>query len=110
MPRDNGEDFLDLAFYEIDPDGLPLAVLRSKHFLDLDHYEERSLDNKNILAVVGYPTERNPVDYERSIINTQGFSADGHYDGPAEETHCSKVRFNRLAPIEDLDGLSCSPV
>jgi hypothetical protein len=32
------------------------------------------------------------------------------YIGPAEATHCSKIRFNNLDHINDMDGLSGSPV
>ncbi len=109
-PKDNGEDFSDFAFFQIEPDLLPPAALRSKHFLDLDHHNERSVNNKEILAVVGYPSERNTADYDSFVINTEAFSGDGRYDGPAEGKHCSRIRFNNLAPIEDLDGLSGSPV
>src|SRR5437867_3031957 len=110
LSKDDGEDFSDLAFFEIEPGLLPPAVLRSTHFLDLTHHDERCLSREEILAVVGYPSERNSVDYDKFVINTEGYSVDGRYDGPAEVKHCSKIRFNNLARIEDLDGLSGSPV
>lgn len=110
VTESEGEDFLDLALFEIESDSLPDEALREKHFLDLNHHSGHSLD-KSILAVIGYPTELNTIeDYASRTINTGGFSADGRYSGPAEDKHCSKMRFNDLAQIKDLNGLSGSPV
>jgi hypothetical protein len=109
-PRAEDLDFLDLAFLEIESHQLSSEILRSKHFLALDNYAERSLGRQEILAVVGYPTECNTVEYDEFVVRTKGFSADGRYDGPAEDTHCSRIRFNVLSPIGDLDGMSGSPV
>jgi hypothetical protein len=109
-PKGNDKDALDLAVMEIEPASLPIALLESSHFLDLNDYAERSLGSKEILCVVGYPTEHNSANYETFVIRTQGFSADGHYDGQGEDAGCSRIRFNDLTPVEDLNGLSGSPV
>ncbi len=110
LPRDAGRDFSDLAFFEIRHDRLSPTVLGSKHFLCLDGHDERDVCEDEILAVVGHPSELNTIDYENTDIRTQGFSADGRYAGPAEDKFCSIVRFNKLSPIKDMDGLSGSPV
>ena len=104
------QDYLDLAFLEINMEGVPEAEKHNPNVLELDSYKEPTLNGTDVLATIGYPTERNTIDYERTEINTQGFTADGHYDGPAEDKHCSQIQFNRLDPIEDLNGLSGSPV
>jgi len=44
------------------------------------------------------------------LIKTQGISVDGHYCGPGEEPDCSKIRFNSLGQLTDINGLSGSPV
>jgi hypothetical protein len=85
-------------------------MLDSNNFLSLGDRDMRGVRKDEILAVVGYPSELNTVDYENIDIRTQGFSADGRYAGPAEEKFCSKIRFNNLSPIKDMDGLSGSPV
>jgi hypothetical protein len=111
LPRDTDWDFSDLAFFEIRHDCLSPAVLGSKHFLCLDNHTEREADANEILAVVGHPSELNTIeDYGNGIVRTQGFSPDGRYAGPAEDKNCSKIRFNNLSQIKDLDGLSGSPV
>lgn len=110
VPRETGWDFSDLAFFEIRHDRLSPTVLGSKHFLNLDDRDARGVDKDEILAVVGHPWEINTIDYENIDICTQGFSADGRYAGPAEDKFCSIIRFNKLSPIKDMDGLSGSPV
>jgi len=107
---DNGWDFSDLAFFEIQHDRLSPAVLNSKNFLSLDNHIERVVDEDEILVVVGNPSELNTIDYENVDVYTQGFSPDGRYAGPAEDKFCSKIRFNNLSPLQDLDGLSGAPV
>jgi hypothetical protein len=109
-PRDTGLDFLDLAFFEIRHDRLSPIVLASKHFLGLCDHDGRDAHKDEILAVVGHPSELNTINYENIDVRTQGFSADGRYAGPAEDKFCSKIRFNKLSPIKDMDGLSGSPV
>jgi hypothetical protein len=110
MPRETGWDFSDLAFFEIRHERLSPTVLGSKNFLCLDDRDARGVDKDEILAVVGHPSEINTIDYENIDIRTQGFSADGRYAGPAEDKFCSIIRFNKLSPIKDMDGLSGSPV
>jgi hypothetical protein len=110
LPKETGSDFSDLAFFEVQHERLPTAVLNSTHFLHLDNYAEREVDESEILAIVGHPSELNTVDYENVIVRTQGFSTDGRYAGPGEDRFCSKIRFNKLEAISDLDGLSGSPV
>lgn len=112
MPRETGWDFSDLAFFEIRHDRMPPALLDSKYFLRLNDHDERDVSEDEILAVVGHPWELNTIDYENidMDIRTQGFSADGRYAGSAEDKFCSIIRFNNLSPIQDMDGLSGSPV
>jgi hypothetical protein len=110
VPRETDFDFSDLAFFEIQNDRLPLAVLDSNNFLSLDNYAEHSVDEDEILVVVGHPSEINRIEYENVDIYTQGFSPDGRYAGPAEDKFCSKIRFNNLSPLQHLDGLSGAPV
>ena len=110
LPRDTGWDFSDLAFFEIRHDHLSTTVLTSKHFLGLSDHDGRDVHKDEILAVVGHPSELNTIDYENTDVRTQGFSADGRYVGPAEDKFCSIIRFNKLTPIKDMDGLSGSPV
>ena len=110
VPRESDCDFSDLAFFEIRHDRLPPTILDSNNFLSLGDHDVRVVCEDEILAVVGYPSELNTVDYENIDIRTQGFSVDGRYAGPAEENFCSKIRFNNLSRIRDMDGLSGSPV
>jgi hypothetical protein len=110
VPRETEWDLSDLAFFEIRHDRLSRTMLDSNNFLSLGDRDMRGVRKDEILAVVGYPSELNTVDYENIDIRTQGFSADGRYAGPAEEKFCSKIRFNNLSPIKDMDGLSGSPV
>ena len=110
VPRETGLDYSDLAFFEIRHDCLSPTVLGSKHFLNLDDDDGRDVDKDEILAVVGHPSELSIIDYENIDIRTEGFSADGRYAGSAGDKFCSIIRFNKLSPIKDMDGLSGSPV
>ena len=110
MPRETDWDFSDLAFFEIRHDRMSQVILGSNNFLGLDEHDGRDVGEDEILAVVGHPWELNKIDYKNIDIHTQGFSADGRYAGPAEDRFCSIIRFNKLSPIKDMDGLSGSPV
>lgn len=108
LPQDSAEDSSDLAFLKIAPPNS--TALRTPQFLEIGEQDDCSLTSDEILAVVGFPTDCNSADYESLLIKTQMYSPDGRYAGPAEDEHCSIIRFNNLAHIDSLDGLSGSPV
>jgi hypothetical protein len=105
-------DFSDLAFFEVEPNLVESANLQGHHFLDIDYFIrlDCTLKPNAILALRGYPSQFNWVDYERRVIHTQAFAVDGVFGGAAESRHCGIVKFPDLAKIDNLDGLSGSPV
>lgn len=109
---DGDDDFHDLAFLELATPLIGHAKFQPPLVLDLDASAKLKFEitSETVLAMVGFPSEINAVDYEKRILKTKGFSADGRYAGPSEDPHCSKIRFNNVAQIQDLDGLSGSPV
>jgi hypothetical protein len=112
FPDGQGEDCADLAFAEIVTDSVSPADLDGKNFLDLGRYRNGpfGVRESSILAVVGYPSRMNTIDYDATTVNTHGLSFDGRYCGPVEESECSKIRINSLGTLEEMDGLSGSPV
>lgn len=105
----DGEDF---AIFEILRASVSPADFLSKNFLDLEQlrFEPFVLKESSILAVAGYPSEVNTIDYESYSIMTQGNSFDGRYRGPGEDNGCSKIRINSVGSLKEMDGLSGSPV
>jgi len=115
LPKDNAVadwDFSDLAVFEVEPNLVESANLKGHHFLDIDYFIglDCVLKPDAILALRGYPSQFNWVDYERRVIHTQGFAVDGSYGGAAESRHCGIIKFPDLTKIDNLDGLSGSPV
>jgi hypothetical protein len=105
-------DFCDLAIVDFNASILPKGIAQPPQCLRLE-LPASSLQTPAdgaLLALVGYPASSNCIDYESFELRTQGFSADGRCTGPAEEEHCSIMRFNKLEPVEHLNGMSGSPV
>lgn len=112
FPGRQGGDSSDLAIFKIRPGSVSTAQLASNTFLDLNPYRCKpfALQKSSILALVGYPAEINSISYDDYQIRTEGYSVDGRYDGPGEEIDCSKIRFNNVQKLGNIDGLSGSPI
>jgi len=112
FPRTEGNDSSDLSVFAIHPGSISAADFNSSSFLNLDPDRSKpfELSESSILALAGYPAEINSITYQEYLISTQGIVVDGHYCGPGEESGCSKIRFNSLGNLEDMNGLSGSPV
>ncbi len=112
LEADNEADFSDLAFFEIEQNLVEAADLQGNQFLDIDYFIglDCKLNPKATLALRGFPSQLNFVDYERRVIHTQGFCTDGNFGGAAESQYCGLIKFIDLEKIESLDGLSGSPV
>jgi hypothetical protein len=106
------EDFADLAIFEVESKMVNPEIFSSGHFLDLKYFSQLPclFYRDSVLVLKGYPSEKNSVDYERKVIHTQAFACEAAFSGPGESTHCSKISFKDLALVEDLDGMSGSPV
>lgn len=91
---------------------IPSAPLQSDHFLDISYFIRLTLTLRpsDVLALRGFPSELQNVDYDGRTIHTQAFAVDGRYVGPGESKHCGIVRFEDLEKNASLDGLSGSPV
>ena len=112
FPRTEGGDVGDLALFAIHPASISAADLKSSNFLDLGPYRSKPFRpaKSAILALVGFPAETNMIAYEDHLISTQGIAVDGRYCGRGEEPGCSKIRFNNLGRLTNINGLSGSPV
>jgi hypothetical protein len=105
-------DFCDLAFFEVDPSLLSQSVLASNHFLDLEYFSRLPcvFHADSVLIIRGYPSDLNTINYSEKIIHTQAYTTEATYTGVAESVHCGSLVFNDLSDVEDVDGMSGSPV
>lgn len=107
-----GEDFTDLAIFEVESKMVNSEIFSSGHFLDLKYFSRLPcvFHTESILVLKGYPSEKNSVDYERKVIHTQAFVCEASFSGAGESAHCSKLTFKDLSLVQDLDGMSGSPI
>ncbi len=63
-----------------------------------------------ILWIIGYPAERNEIDYEQGRIKNSREVIRAEYMGPSSAEHCHVARVNSSIFLESFDGLSGSPV
>jgi hypothetical protein len=105
-------DCYDLAVFEFSAQLASREWLESPACLDLSGsmISLQPPPTGALLAVAGFPAAVHTIDYEKKQLSTAGFSADGRCVGPAEQPRCSMMRFNNLEGIDDLNGLSGSPV
>jgi len=109
LPGNGQEDCSDLAFFLIEPALADQAIL-DRCCLDLTYCSGEAALANETLIVVGYPWEQNSVEYENLRISTKGYAIHGRYHGTADSKHCSRLSFETLGGLNNLDGLSGSPV
>lgn len=63
-----------------------------------------------VLWIIGYPAERNSIDYEQGRIKNSRTVIRAVYRGPSSADHCHVARINSSIRLESFDGLSGSPV
>lgn len=109
------ERWHDLAFFEFDPKLDLNNDLLSSEFLDFDHFSQlpRDLSADAVFAFRGYPTELNAPDYEKKILKCTSVTMDGKWNGDWIKPNCGALKLTGSIldfGIEDLDGVSGSPV
>ena len=62
------------------------------------------------LFVIGYPAERNFIDYDTREIKNTRIAIRAVYEGRSVSDHCHKLNIDRSIELKDYDGLSGSPV
>jgi hypothetical protein len=63
-----------------------------------------------VLWIIGYPAERDSIDYEQARINNSRAVIRAVYQGASVSDHCHVARVNSSISLEAYDGLSGSPV
>jgi len=63
-----------------------------------------------VLWIIGYPAERNLIDYEQAKIKNSRDVIRVVYQGASVSDHCHVARVNTSSLLETYDGLSGSPV
>jgi hypothetical protein len=63
-----------------------------------------------VLWIIGYPAERNEIDYEQGRIKNSRAVIRALYVGPSSADHCHIARVSSSICLESFDGLSGSPV
>lgn len=63
-----------------------------------------------VLWIIGYPAERNAIDYEQGRIRNSRAVIRAVYLGQSSADHCHVARVNSSICLESFDGLSGSPV
>lgn len=60
--------------------------------------------------IIGYPSESNHIDYENRLIQNNRVAIRAIYDGGSFTDHCHRIRIESSIKLEDMEGLSGSPV
>lgn len=63
-----------------------------------------------VLWIIGYPAERNIIDYEHGHIKSARSVIRGIYQGASVSDHCHVARVESSIQLSSYDGLSGSPV
>jgi len=104
-------DYADLAFLSVDTGSLDPSRAGGLFPLNLDNYNRRdTLSHGGILVMRGYPKCLLDIDYEASKITSRGYCVEATYQCESRSKHCGELEFKALADIEDLNGLSGSPI
>lgn len=69
-----------------------------------------NLPSGAILWIIGYPAERNEIDYDQGRIRNSREVIRAEYIGPSSSEHCHIARVNSSISLQSFDGLSGSPV
>ena len=64
----------------------------------------------SVLWIIGYPAERNQIDYEMARIKNSRAVIRAIYLGPNSADHCHAAKISTSIRLESFDGLSGSPV
>lgn len=106
------EDFHDITVVRVDisrfdksGDALLISQDIERGILGAEH-----LKVSDEIWIVGYPSESNHIDYENRIIQNNRVVIRAIYDGESYSNHCHKIRIESSIKLENLDGLSGSPV
>lgn len=78
--------------------------------VDTGFFNPLKLQGGARLAIVGYPSEKNYIDYANSKINIQRYIFDAHYLGESISAHCYQLMVKDSLSLESFDGLCGSPV
>jgi hypothetical protein len=62
------------------------------------------------LWIIGYPSESNHIDYDKGLIQNNRVVIRAVYNGESFADHCHRIKIESSIKLEDLDGLSGSPV
>ncbi len=60
--------------------------------------------------IIGYPSESNHIDYENRLIQNNRVTIRAIYEGKSFSDHCHQIKIESSIKLEDMDGLSGSPV
>lgn len=78
--------------------------------VDLGLLPVENLGAGAVLWIIGYPAERNAIDYEQGKIQNSRIVIRSVYQGASASEHCHVAKVSSSIRLESYDGLSGSPV
>ncbi len=106
------EDYLDILALRIDLarfdafGDVPLVA----QDIDVGLLPAEDLKAGDVLWIIGYPAERNTIDYEKACIRNSRDVIRAIYQGTSLSEHCHKAKVNSSVKLDSYDGLSGSPI
>jgi len=108
------DKFCDIVFFKIDSSLTTAAQLHALHPVDLETCARMQPINleagKSLLALKGYPTVLNQINYEDRKLPARPYSITGTYAGAAPFPKGHLMKFHDVSLVAEHDGLSGSPV
>lgn len=100
----------DFVVFEIDSEKLG-ADCHHLHAFDIQMHPPIALiPGVSRIAVRGFPTEHNEIDYDNLRLRNRNLSLSGTYTGPGAAIGTGMVQFDDVSLATNHDGLSGSPV
>ena len=96
---------IDLTEFTVFGDAPLTAQDADAGLLPVEH-----LDAGVVLWIIGYPAERNAIDYEQGKIKNSRIVIRAIYQGASVSEHCHIAKVSSSIHLESYDGLSGSPV
>jgi hypothetical protein len=106
------EDYKDITILRIDLHEFDNSGDAPLIAQDIEHgvVGAEHLKHSDELWIVGYPSESNFIDYDSRVIKTTRSVVRAEYDGESHFSHGHKMRIKSSIKLDDLDGLSGSPI
>lgn len=110
---DSREHFVDLAIIEVAALTAKEKDLNQTVIIDLALAVDPSWEleaNGMDFFVIGYPSERSDIDYEKEEIKTEVAILFGSYAGISDHAHLHRLRIENYDDFKEFNGFSGSPV